>query len=236
MEITSYRYAIIVAAFNEADNIATCLQRIFAVFPNDAEVIVVDGGSDDTGRIVAETQPHFPQLRYIHNENDRGKGHAIRVGMHASRAPVTGQLDADLQFFPEDLRRLFQVIENNTADVALGSRFHPEVRHLLKDDGIFRHMGNIVVSRVASALFAHQMTDVLAGIKAWNTEKMNALGIRYDSFSYEVEIPVRALKSRLRVMDVPVRTVPRPGGTSKVRVIRDGTRILLDTALMKLHN
>ena len=79
------KLSVIVAAFNEQETIEACVRRIFAVFPGDCEVLVVDGGSDATGKIVCEISEHLPGLRYIHNKDDRGKGHAIRTGVQGGR-------------------------------------------------------------------------------------------------------------------------------------------------------
>ena len=73
--------SVIVATFNEEANIEQCVRRILAVFAEGCELLVVDGGSDRTGEIVQELAGEFPAIRYVRNDNDRGKGHAIRTGI-----------------------------------------------------------------------------------------------------------------------------------------------------------
>ena len=72
--------SVIIPTFNEAKNISLCLERVVAACP-DAEILVVDGGSDDTEAIVGSIARKYPLIRYIPNRPDLGKGHAIRVGI-----------------------------------------------------------------------------------------------------------------------------------------------------------
>lgn len=221
--------SIIVAARNEDATIGACLGRLLAVYPEGAEVLVVDGGCDGTGDIVRAIAAEHPQVRYLPNPDDRGKGHAIRVGIDAARAPVMAQIDADLQFFPEDLPALFAPIEEGRADVVLGSRFLPGTTRSADSTPGLRGLGNRAVSAWASLLFRQRMTDVLAGMKAWTREAADAIDLRTPGFSYEIEIPARALLADLRVVDVSVCTAAREAGVSKVNELRDGGRMLWDT-------
>lgn len=221
--------SVIIAAHDEEASIARCVERVLAVFPDDCEILVVDGGSDGTERVVRAIAALRPQVRYVRNEGDRGKGHAIRVGVAHARASIMAQIDADLQFRPEELPLLIAPLLAGVADVALGTRFTPGAQHGPGGSPLFRTAGNRVVSAWASLLFRQRMTDVLAGMKAWTRDAIDRIGLRFDDFSYEIEIPVRALRSGLRVVDVPVTTMAREAGQSHVNVVRDGARILLDT-------
>ena len=71
--VALFQLSVIVAAFNEEETIERCVRRIFAVYPEGCELLVVDGGSDRTERVVQDLTGEFLSLRYIHNENDRGK-------------------------------------------------------------------------------------------------------------------------------------------------------------------
>ena len=71
-------------------------------------------------------------------------------------------------------------------------------------------------------------------MKAWTREAADAIDLRTPGFSYEIEIPARALLAGLRVVDVSVATAPRDAGTSKVNELRDGARMLWDTAAFRV--
>lgn len=227
-------FSVIVATFNEQDTIERCVRRIFATYPSGCEVLVVDGGSDRTGEIVRGLAEEFPNLRYIANEDDRGKGHATKVGIEAAQADVMAEIDADLQFLPEELPRLFEPIVAGQADVVLGSRFAKGSVRLPGSTTWLRTFGNKITSFYASLLFRQRMTDVLAGMMAWTRQTVDAIDLRSDNYSYEVEIPVKALRKGLRVVDVPVTTDARQGGQSCVNVAMDGLTLLRDITRFRL--
>jgi glycosyltransferase involved in cell wall biosynthesis len=226
--------SVIVATFNEEETIERCVRRILAVYPTGCEVLVVDGGSDRTGEIVRGLAPDLPGLRYVRNENDRGKGHATKVGIAAARGDIMAEIDADLQFWPEELPRLVDPIRAGLADVVLGSRFMAGSRRLPGSTTWLRTFGNWTTSSYASLLFCHRMTDVLAGMMAWSRRTIECIDLRSDNYSYEVEIPVKALGQGLRVIDAAVTTDARQGGQSCVNVVADGLSLLFDITRFRL--
>ena len=195
---------------------------------------MVDGGSDKTSDVVFELTREFSLLRYIRNDNDRGKGHAIRTGIKAAQSNLMAQIDADLQFLPEDLPQLIEPIEADRADVTLGSRFLSDSIRRKGSTPWFRTLGNRTASGYASVLFWHRMTDVQAGMKAWTRRAAQAIDLKSDNYSYEVEIPVKALRAGMRVIDVPITTDARQGGVTNVNVVFDGIPLLRDITLFRL--
>lgn len=225
---------IIVAAFNEEDSIATTLGDLQTHLPEGVEVLVIDGGNDHTGEIVRSMEPSFPGLRHIAHTDDRGKGHAIRTGIAQARGQWHVQFDADGQFLAKDIASLVEPLQTGEADIVLGSRFMSD-SGADEDAAWHRNLGNFITSGWASLLFAHRMTDVLAGIKAWTRDAADVIDLQSDTFEYEVEIPTKALRRGLRVIDRPVGTRARDAGDSKVPVIRTGLKVLAATARFRLQ-
>jgi glycosyltransferase involved in cell wall biosynthesis len=64
-----------------------------------------------------------PRLRIIHADRNRGKGHAIRLGLEHARGGVIAIQDADLELDPAQLGRLVEPLLRGEADVVYGSRF-----------------------------------------------------------------------------------------------------------------
>lgn len=227
--------SVIIAAFNEEDSISSTLDELRLMVPTATEVLVVDGGNDRTGEIVKALESEWPGLRHIPHPDDRGKGHAIRTGIREARGRLHLQFDADGQFLASDIPNLLKPLEAGLADVVLGSRFMPESGRDL-EAAWSRNIGNRVVSQWASLLFSHRMTDVLAGIKAWTCQAAEVINLKSDTFEYEVEIPARALRRGLRVVDRPVSTRSRDAGKSKVPVLRTGFKVLAATTRFRFES
>ena len=220
--------SVIIAAFDEEATIETVVRRVCAAVPG-AEVLVVNGGTDGTGAVVTRLSAELPRVRLVDNPKSiAGKGHAIRVGIQQAAGAVQAQIDADLQFLPEELPRLVEPILTGDADVTLGSRF---TGGAVRGDGstpLFRTMGNRAISLYVSLLCGQAVTDPQAGMKAWSRAAIDRVALRSDNYSYEAEIVVRALRLGLRVRDVPITTHARAGGETKVNVVTDGLRLVRD--------
>ena len=99
--------SIIVPVFNEADTLAVVIDRLLHIdFPGQREIIVINDGSTDGTRAALETVAANPMVHVIHNERNRGKGHAVRTGLARSRGSVVAIQDADLELDPAQLTAL----------------------------------------------------------------------------------------------------------------------------------
>ena len=205
--------SVLVACLHEEDTIRECLGRLTRALPQ-AEILVIHGGKDRTCAIAAEIAQSNPRIVAIRNENDRGKGHAIQVGIARASHDVMCQFDADLQFAPEDLPKLFAPIFNGCADLVIGSRFMPESDVSQYQFSFFRVVGNWVVNAWVSLMCGTRITDVTTGSKAWTRAAITAINFKDVRFVYEVEIPMRAHKLGYRIVQVPVTYYNRQGGVS----------------------
>lgn len=228
------RYSIIVATLNEAATIEPCLHRILAVYPDECEILVVNGGTDATGTIVDAFARSCPAVRHIPNPDDRGKGQAVRRGVALARGQIHAQIDADLQFLPEELPRVIEPLRRGEADVALGSRFLGRPTRWEGGTPALRTIGNKAISAYASLLVGQRLTDVQAGLKAWTAAAIHRIDLQSDNYSYEVEIAAKAVLRGLRVIDVPIATEARHAGRSKVRLLPAGLSLVRDIALFRL--
>lgn len=217
--------SVIVPTRNEAKSIATLLNRLRQSLPK-AEVIVVDGGTDDAGERVKELQSNWPELRYFENKNDRGKGHAIRVGITLATQPFIAQIDSDLQFHPEDLPPMLRMLTDGDCDFVCGSRFMPKSLRTKQSVPGLRSFGNRALSFYATLIAQKKLTDILAGMKMWKREVTESFAVQSDDFCYEVELPMKALRCGFRVSDFAVRTDAREFGESSVRVFKLGLLLL----------
>jgi len=233
--------SIIIACLNEEDTIVECLERLTQSAP-EAEILVLHGGKDRTYELARAFAQSHPNVVPVRNENDRGKGSAIKAGIERASFDVMCQFDADLQFEPEDMARVMAPILEGRADVVIGSRFMKGADASGYRFSFLRVMGNRVVNAWVSLLCGQSITDVTTGYKAWTRAAMQKIRFQDDGFVYEVEIPMRACMEGLRVAQVPVKYHDRQGGVSGhgngwregSSIVRTGCRILMSALAVRL--
>ncbi|MEK6867826.1 MAG: glycosyltransferase family 2 protein [Nanoarchaeota archaeon] len=227
--------SVIIASFNEEKNIKETIDRVYKTMPN-CELILVEGGTDKTIEIAREEKKKHPNMIIIHNKNDKGKGHGIRIGIHEATKSIMAQVDADSQFPPEELPELIKPILEKKADIVFASRF---VEGSTIEKGSLtrmRRLANYVVSGFTSLLCGTTLTDVNAGFKAWKSDVIRDINIQCNHFGYEPEIAIIAAKKKYKIVEVPVNYKGRQRGISNVKLIRDGIIIplfLIKTKLLR---
>ena len=119
--------SVIAPCFNEQLNIPELARRVLHVFDRanlSGELVLVDDGSSDGTRAAIEEQEKAHPGRVVgrfHPKN-RGMAYAWKTGVAAARAPVVAVIDADLQYQPEDLIRLYNELLEHSIDVVQGWR------------------------------------------------------------------------------------------------------------------
>ncbi len=99
---------ILIAAYNEAADIATTLSSIFREdYPNTVHVIVInDGSKDETATVVQQLIPDHPQLQLINLKKNGGKANALNHGLKQCTTDILITIDADSYLLKDALRHL----------------------------------------------------------------------------------------------------------------------------------
>jgi hypothetical protein len=204
------RIAIVVPAYDEAENIGHVLDRMPAeVCGVETAVLVVDDGSrDNTGDVAAE---HGAAVaRHVIN---RGGGAALRTGyrlMVDSGAEVVVTLDADGQHLPSEMERLVRPILDGEVDMAHGSRVLGEADR----NHLARELGIVFFNRLVSFITRTHVTDCSNGYRAVRASVLPQLVLRQEQF-HTSEFMIEAIKRGIPAKEVPVTVERRLHGHSK---------------------
>ncbi len=211
----------VIPALNEEATIADVVERCRAA--GAGQVLVVDDGSRDQTAVRAREAGAVVLSAGLPGERPRGKGVAIRVGFARADADVIVTLDGDGQDPPEELPTLVAAIDAG-AELAIGSRF----AGTFGPGAITRidRLGNRALSLVFAGLYGRRLADTQAGFRALARSLLARLDLRARGFEIEVEILAKALRVGAQVVEVPVARCARMYGTSRLRRVRDGARIL----------
>jgi hypothetical protein len=204
------KIAILIPAYNEAENIGVVLDQMPAeVCGVRTEVLVVDDGSrDGTGDVAAE---HGALVaRHVTN---RGGGAALRTGyrlMVESGALIVVTLDADGQHLPSEMPRLVEPVLSGEVDVAHGSRV---LGHADRNTRA-RELGIVFFNRLVSIITRTHVTDCSNGYRAVRTTVLPQLVLRQEQF-HTSEFMIEAIKRGVPAREVPITVEQRLHGHSK---------------------
>lgn len=110
--------SVITGAYNVAEFLPGCIESVLSQSMGDLELMIVDDGStDETPRIIADYASRDPRVRAFRGPN-RGVSHARNVGMRHSRGRYFAILDSDDEWEPEFAATLTGVLDCQP-DVAL---------------------------------------------------------------------------------------------------------------------
>jgi glycosyltransferase involved in cell wall biosynthesis len=202
---------------NEARNIGWVLERLPSSID---EVILVDGDSID--ETVAVSRAIRPDIRVV-GQDRPGKGNALRSGFAAARGDVIVMIDADCSMDPAEIDRYLDLLEEGY-DLVKGSRFMEGGG--TDDMERLRRWGNGALRGLGNGLYRTQFTDLCYGFCAFRRDSLARMALASDGFEIETEIVVRAVKSGLRIGEVPSFEAPRAYGESNLNTWRDGRRVL----------
>jgi glycosyltransferase involved in cell wall biosynthesis len=207
--------SVIIPALNEEAAIA----GVVAAVPREIarEVIVVDNGSDD------ETADRARRAgARVVSEPRRGYGRACRSGVHAVDAAceLIVFLDGDGSDCPELMDRLVRPLIEGHADFVVGSRIRGR-----------REPGSMNAAQVLAGRGAGMLIRTLYGVRytdmcpfrAIRRDALERLGMRDETYGWNLEMQIRAARAGLRILEIPVDHRRRAGGTSKVSGTLRGT-------------
>jgi glycosyltransferase involved in cell wall biosynthesis len=210
------RIVAVVPAFREESAISGVVRGIHAVDPGIDVVVVDDGSPDATSAAAAAAGATVIRLPF-----NLGIGAAVQTGFRYALErdyDTAVRLDGDGQHDPDSLPALLGCLARGDADVVTGSRFVGADREYRPP--LARRIGITWFARLVSLLTRQRVTDTTSGFQALNRRGIALFARDYPSDYPEVEATLLVLRSRLRLVEVPVVMREREHGTSSITLIR----------------
>ena len=203
----------VIPAHNEEDNIGPVVTALLSLRTDAGhrvidDLVVCDNAStDDTAQRAREAGAR------VAVEPSRGYGMACLTGISALEpVDVVLFVDGDQAFDAGQSLDLLKAVANG-ADLAIGSRVLGRMERGALS--LPQLAGNRVASRLVQLLWGHRITD-LGPFRAIRADALRRLDMRDTSYGWTVEMQVKAIQSKMRLVETPVDTRRRRFGKSKV--------------------
>ena len=231
------KVSVVIPVYNERAFIEEILHRVQAT-ALDKEIIVIDDGSTDGTRallqdlqaaqsagqreVVAQngkTTLCLEGIRFFFQDQNQGKGAALRRGFEAALGDIVLVQDADLEYDPRDYDKMLEPIFDGRADVVFGSRFlgGPQRVHYF-----WHYVGNTVLTLLSNMLTNLKLTDMETCYKLFRREVIKGIQLKADRFGFEPEITAKIAKGNWRIYEVPISYAGRTYAEGKKITWKDG--------------
>ncbi|HET7087362.1 MAG TPA: dolichyl-phosphate beta-glucosyltransferase [Anaerolineae bacterium] len=218
--------SIVIPAHNEEHRLPPSLEKIAAFLARQSytsEVIVVENGSvDRTADVAQDFAATHPGVTLI-QEEQRGKGIAVRHGMLAARGEYRFICDADLSMPIEEVNKFLPPALDGY-DVAIGSREAPGARRY--NEPLYRHLMGRLFTAIVKLLAVRGFEDTQCGFKCFRADVARDLFSvqRLNGMSFDVEALFIAQRRGYKIVEVPINWYF--SAESRVRLIDDSLRMV----------
>lgn len=228
------RVLVILPAYNEEANIGSLLRRILrsltAADSTFSVIVVDDGSSDGTARILDELRTEMPLIVERHARN-QGLGATLRDGLRvaadsAESGDIIVTMDADESHDPDLMLRMVQMIHEGY-DVVVASRYQPGSR--VVGLSLTRRMVSSIASRLMRVLFPTPgLRDYTCGYRAYSASALRQAYARYgqdfvnqEGFQCMVDVLLKLRRLDLKFGEVPmILRYDLKLGKSKMRILK----------------
>lgn len=238
-ELVDSKIVCYMPAFNAASLINDVIRKIRSEHWEIISTLLVinDGSNDNTVQIVHELQKEFPRIKLVSHPENRGYGAAQKTAFDWSRennADAVVMLHSDGQYPPSLLKDMIQPLFSGV-DVVGGSRIlHGDMR----DGGmsLSRYYGTIALNSIENLVFRQKLSSYHSGYKSYSRNALEKIPYsRYsNTFNFDSEMLVGAIRNRLMIKEVPIPTI-HGEGYSSLKPIPYGLSVLHTILKYVLH-
>jgi glycosyltransferase involved in cell wall biosynthesis len=216
------KYSVVVPFHNEQESVRELHERISAVLAErigTAEFVYVDDQSTDrTPQLLAEIAAEDPRVTVVRLRRNYGQTMALAAGFDCATGEIIIAMDGDLQHDPSDIPIMLDTFATGDYDIVSGWR------QKRVDNFLTRRLPSRVANWIMAKLSGVDIHDFGSTFKVYRRETIKDIHLYGEMHRF---IPALAAWNGARIIEVPIRNVPRPGGKSHYGISRT-LRVLFD--------
>ncbi|MDP9174580.1 MAG: glycosyltransferase family 2 protein [Planctomycetota bacterium] len=212
---SSKKIGVLVVAYNAQATLRDVLLRIPPEVSNKiSEIFVFDDASqDETYKIGVECQQelHEGKLSIFRNpvnlmyggNQQKGYKYAISRGLD-----IVVLLHGDGQYAPEVMQELLTPLENNQADMVMGSRMMVKGAALRGNMPTYKYVGNRILTTIENRLIGTNLSEFHSGYRAYSVSALRSISLEAltTNWHFDTQIILEFLKRGYRINEVPIPT------------------------------
>lgn len=210
------KLSIIIPVYNEQDTLRKCIEKLVDIFPHTEIIIIDDCSIDNSATIAYSLLNKYEYIRVYENKKNIGKGFTINEGLFYANGNIIAIQDADLEYDPNDLKKLVDNIIVFDYDMVIGSRFLGE-----SYNGRYRYrLANNFLTWLSNRLTGLKLTDMESCYKVFRSGVIK--NINEKRFGIEPELIAKF--KHLKIKELPISYNARKKG-KKIK-FKDGLQAI----------
>lgn len=229
------KLSIVIPVYNEKNTIEALLEKVINVQLENIEkeiIIVDDCSKDGTIEILKDLEIKYPKIKFFYKKENSGKGATLKEGFSKITGDYVIVQDADLEYEPEDYKKLIRSLHEENAQVIYGSRFSGNYEDMTN----LHYFGNKMLTLLTNILFGVMLTDMETCYKLMPGKFVKEINIKSNRFNFEPEITAKILKAGLKIKEVPITYKGRSHLEGKKITWKDGISALFTLIRFKFFS
>ena len=225
---------VIVPFYNEENFLRESIERVLRATIADKLILVDDCSTDNSFDIATEITKDLKFVKIIQSKKNLGKGNALNLAKKLIDTTHVVIHDADLEYYPEDIKNMVEKVKLSPESLILGSRFKGN----LKRANIYRItlFAYKIMSLFFSIIYFYRVSDIATCYKLMPSSFFKSLELKEKGFAVEVELIAKFLKSNKSIIEVPVKYSGRSYEEGKKIKATDGLNYILKTFKYRFFN
>jgi len=220
------KISVVIPCFNEINSISEIIKRVDkALNKYQFEVLVIDDCSTDGSvALLEKLKLNNKNVRVLFNSKNLGKGASLRKGFNEAKGEIICIQDADLEYDPNDLINMIDLIVSGSADVVIGSRFRGNgpVRANL----FINRVANFIITTLTNIFTNLSLTDIECCYKVFKKDDIQKINLIENRFGIEPELTIKFAKLNLRIFEIGISYYGRTKDEGKKIGFLDGLRAI----------
>ena len=166
------------------------------------EIVVVDNGStDSTYDVLLDSKKKDDRIKIYRIEKNKGLGCGLKLAIENTSGEIVVRQDADLEYDPNELINLIEIIDKNLADVVYGSRML--VRKAHRVHYYYSNLANKIITMFSNIVTNLFLSDVETAAKAFKGDIVRNIIWRSKGFEIENEMTIKLKKMGCTFYEIP---------------------------------
>ena len=232
--------SIIIPVYNEKNYLKNLLNKVIKLKGVKIQIIVVDDGSKDGSTEILKNEfvNNKRINKIIFHKKNSGKGSAIKSAKKHVKGKYVVIQDADLEYDPRDIIRIYKFIEHKKYSVVYGSRVLNKDKY--ENTKNFTHLvriwGNIFLTKISNIINNQNLTDAHTCYKMFESKIFKEINLKENGFAFCPEITTKLSKKNYKIVEIPISYKGRTYNNGKKITLFDGLIALMSLVKYRIFD